>query len=91
MVSRYIKENLSSTDWEFVFVFGPHREYTAPSGAKKTFPDEWYESVIPVSTFSEGHLKEVRFYPLVIESSATPTDGFLRLAVAAQAQRVGTA
>jgi len=70
------------------FVFGPRRGYTAPSGAEKMFPDEWYETAIPVSTFRDGHLKEIRFYPIVIESSAAPTDGFPRPASAEQGRRI---
>jgi poly-gamma-glutamate capsule biosynthesis protein CapA/YwtB (metallophosphatase superfamily) len=70
------------------FVFGPRRGFTAPSGAQKTFPEEWYEAVIPKSRFSNGELEEVRLYPIVIESSSAPTDGFPHLAAGAQAQRI---
>jgi len=70
------------------FVFGGRRGYTAPNGQAKTFPEEWYESVVPVSTFRQGRLAEIRLYPIVIESSAAPTDGFPRPANAEQGRRI---
>jgi hypothetical protein len=70
------------------FVFGPHRGYTAPSGAQKTFPNEWYQAIIPVVTFTNGHLKEVRVYPIAIESSSLPTDGFPHPAKADEGQQI---
>jgi poly-gamma-glutamate synthesis protein (capsule biosynthesis protein) len=70
------------------FVFGPNRGYTAPTGRHKTFPDEWYESVVPVSTFQRGQLREIRLYPIVIESSAASTDGFPHPAGPEQGRRI---
>jgi poly-gamma-glutamate synthesis protein (capsule biosynthesis protein) len=70
------------------FVFGPSRGYTAPGGQRKTFPDEWYESVVPVSTFRHGELVEIRLHPIVIESSAAPTDGFPHPAGSEQGRRI---
>jgi len=70
------------------FVLGGRRGYTAPNGQAKTFPEEWYESVVPVSTFRQGRLAEIRLYPIVIESSAAPTDGFPRPANAEQGRRI---
>ncbi|MGD0130295.1 MAG: CapA family protein [Terriglobia bacterium] len=68
--------------------FGGHRSYTAPNGQKKKFPDEWFESLIPVCTFKAGRLSEIELYPAVIESSSAPTDGFPHPATPDQARRI---
>jgi poly-gamma-glutamate synthesis protein (capsule biosynthesis protein) len=68
--------------------FGGHRSYTAPNGQKKNFPEEWFETIIPVSTYQAGRLTEIELYPAVIESSSAPTDGFPHPATPAQARRI---
>jgi poly-gamma-glutamate synthesis protein (capsule biosynthesis protein) len=68
--------------------FGGRRSYTAPNGQKKNFPDEWFETIIPVSTFKAGRLSEIKLYPAVIESSSAPTDGFPHPATPDQARRI---
>jgi len=52
------------------------RGYTAPSGQRKNFPDEWFETVVPVCTYERGRVKEIWLHPMTIESSTTNTDGF---------------
>jgi poly-gamma-glutamate synthesis protein (capsule biosynthesis protein) len=68
--------------------FGGQRGYTAPGGQRKYFPDEWFETVIPVATFDNGRLSEIKFYPITIESSAAPTDGLPQPATPDQARRI---
>jgi poly-gamma-glutamate capsule biosynthesis protein CapA/YwtB (metallophosphatase superfamily) len=68
--------------------FGGRRDYTAPSGQKKSFPPEWFETAIPVSTFRDGRLKEIKLYPAVIESSSAATDGLPHPATHKQARAI---
>ncbi len=68
--------------------FGGERGYTAPSGQHKTFPDEWFETVVPVTTFANGRLSEIKFYPVTIESSPNPTDGLPHPATGESARRI---
>gem|GEM_PF-176363 len=57
------------------FDFQGKRTYTVPTGQTLSFPDEWFETVVPVTTYRGGHVSEIRLYPLVLESSDTPTGG----------------
>jgi poly-gamma-glutamate synthesis protein (capsule biosynthesis protein) len=68
--------------------FGGMRGYTAPSGQKKTFPEEWFETIIPVCKYRTGKLSEVRLYPAEIESSTAQTDGTPHIATPAKAARI---
>jgi poly-gamma-glutamate capsule biosynthesis protein CapA/YwtB (metallophosphatase superfamily) len=68
--------------------FGGMRGYTAPSGQKKTFPEEWFETIIPVCKYNRGKLSEVRLYPAEIESSTAQTDGVPHLAGPEKASRI---
>jgi len=68
--------------------FGGSRGYTAPSGQKKTFPDEWFETVIAVSTFREGRISDIKLYPAAIESSSAATDGLPHPATGNQASSI---
>jgi len=70
--------------------FGGMRGYTAPSGQKKTFPEEWFETIIPVCKYRKGKLSEVKLYPAEIESSTTQTDGTPHLAGKEKATRILT-
>jgi poly-gamma-glutamate capsule biosynthesis protein CapA/YwtB (metallophosphatase superfamily) len=54
--------------------FGGERGYTAPAGEHNSFPNEWFETVIPVAVFSHGLLRQIKLYPAVIESSTSRTD-----------------
>ena len=51
------------------------RTYQAPGGQTKQLPDEWYETVVPVSIYTNARLSEIRLYPAVIESSGGPAGG----------------
>ncbi len=55
--------------------FGGRTSYTAPSGAVMHFPEEWFETVIPVSTYKDNRLSELKLYPMVISSSDPATSG----------------
>lgn len=68
--------------------FGGQRGYTAPGGQKKTFPEEWFQTVIPVSIYEGGQLREIRLYPVVIESSTARTDGLPHPANAEEARDI---
>jgi poly-gamma-glutamate capsule biosynthesis protein CapA/YwtB (metallophosphatase superfamily) len=68
--------------------FGGMRGYTAPSGQKKTFPEEWFETIIPICKYKRGKLNEVRLYPAEIESSKAQTDGVPHLASPEKASRI---
>ena len=58
------------------------------AGETLSFPDESFESVIPVSTYRNGKIGEIRLYPVAIERAAGPTLGFPHLAQADQAIRI---
>jgi hypothetical protein len=64
------------------------RTYQAPGGQTKQLPDEWYETVVPVSIYTNARLSEIRLYPAVIESSGGPAGGLPRPADAAQAMKI---
>jgi poly-gamma-glutamate capsule biosynthesis protein CapA/YwtB (metallophosphatase superfamily) len=70
------------------FDFQGRRSYTLPTGQTLNFPDEWYETVVPVISYKGGRVSEIRLYPMVIESSDTPTGGAPHPADAAQARRI---
>jgi len=57
------------------FDFQGKRSYTVPTGQTLSFPDEWFETVVPVTTYKGGRASEIKLYPMVIESSNTPTGG----------------
>jgi len=70
------------------FPFGNLRTFTTAAGETLSFPDESFESVIPVSTYRNGKIGEIRLYPVAIERAAGPTLGFPHLAQADQAIRI---
>jgi hypothetical protein len=45
---------------------------------------------VPVTTYRQGKVSEIRLYPVVIESSHAPTDGRPRPADPAQAREILT-
>jgi len=69
------------------FDFGGRRSYTSPAGDTQTFPDSWFETFVPVITFSGDHCGEVRLYPLAIEPGG-PRSGTPRLADPPLAARI---
>lgn len=70
------------------FSFNGRRTYTSPAGQQSSFPDAWFESVVPVTTYRGVALAEIRLHPVVIESSRSPTDGYPRPAPPALARKI---
>lgn len=70
------------------FGFGGKKSYQMPSGHEVAFPEAYFETVIPVASFTDGRLREIRFHPMAIESSTRPTDGRPIPASPAQAIRI---
>jgi poly-gamma-glutamate synthesis protein (capsule biosynthesis protein) len=70
------------------FDFGGRRTLTSPGGETMTFPDALFESVVPVSTYEAGRLREIRLYPISIESGPGPRSGVPHLADHATAVRI---
>lgn len=70
------------------FQFGGTRSYKVPGGPLITFSDAWFQTVVPVTTYRNGRMSEIRLYPLVIESSHAATDGRPRPADPAQALQI---
>jgi poly-gamma-glutamate synthesis protein (capsule biosynthesis protein) len=70
------------------FEFGGTRSYKVPGGMLLRFSDAWFQTVVPVVTFRRGEVSEIRLYPVIIESSHTPTDGRPRPADPAQARQI---
>ena len=68
--------------------FGGRRSYTAPSGAVMTFPDAWFETVIPVVTWRGGRLAGIRLHPMVISSGDPATSGVPHPAPPDQARQI---
>jgi poly-gamma-glutamate synthesis protein (capsule biosynthesis protein) len=70
------------------FDFGAHRSVTVSTGQTINMPDEWWETVVPVTTYRDGRASEIKLYPMTLESSAAPTAGAPHPANAEQAQRI---
>jgi poly-gamma-glutamate capsule biosynthesis protein CapA/YwtB (metallophosphatase superfamily) len=70
------------------FPFGQRRTYTTAAGEKLNFPDEAFETVIPVTTYKNGQMAEIRLYPAVIDSGAGPAAGSPLLAPPEQTRRI---
>lgn len=70
------------------FDFGGRHSYTTPAGEKLTFPDEWFETIVPVSTFKDGKVSEIRLYPMTIDSSSPAMSGIPHLADASHARSI---
>jgi poly-gamma-glutamate capsule biosynthesis protein CapA/YwtB (metallophosphatase superfamily) len=70
------------------FPFGQRRTFTTAAGETLTIPDEDFESVIPVSTYERGRVKEIRLYPIAIDRSSGPEGGSPFLAPPDQALRI---
>jgi poly-gamma-glutamate capsule biosynthesis protein CapA/YwtB (metallophosphatase superfamily) len=58
-----------------IFDFHGARTYRAPDGIVKYLPDNWFETVIPVCTFKNGRVSEIRLHPAVIDSSGDSSGG----------------
>ena len=70
------------------FDFGGRRSYTTPAGEKLDFPDQWFETVVPVSVYKDGKVNEIRLYPMTIDSASPATSGIPHRASGAEARRI---
>ncbi len=70
------------------FPFGNRRTFVTAAGETLSIPDESFESVVPVTSYRNGKVSEIRLYPIAIERTAGPTLGFPHLAPADQAIRI---
>lgn len=70
------------------FDFGGHRSVTVSTGQTINLPDEWFETVVPVTTYKGGRVSEIKLYPMALESSKSPTGGAPHPAGPAEAQRI---
>jgi poly-gamma-glutamate capsule biosynthesis protein CapA/YwtB (metallophosphatase superfamily) len=70
------------------FPFGNRRTFTTAAGETLSFPDETFQSIIPVTTYKNGQISEIRLYPIAIERAPGPTLGFPHLAEPEEAQRI---
>lgn len=70
------------------FDFGARRSITVSTGQTIFMPDEWWETVVPVTTYRGGRASEITLYPMVLESSTAPTSGAPHPANPEQARRI---
>ena len=70
------------------FDFGGRRKLTTAAGESFGFPDEWFETIVPVTTYRKGAIDEIRIHPFAIESSTAPSGGFPHPAPPDQARRI---
>ena len=70
------------------FDFGGRRSLATAAGERFAFPDEWFETIVPVTRYRGGAIDEIRIYPFVLESSTGPGGGFPHPAAADQARRI---
>lgn len=69
-------------------LFCGDRTYTGPGGQIKKLPDEWYDTVIPVTRYDGGRVAEIRLHPAVIQWETGPLCSVPRPANAAEAERI---
>jgi len=70
------------------FPFGQRRIFTTAAGEKLTIPDGAFETVIPVTTYKEGKVREIRLYPVAIDASSGSAAGSPLRAPPEQARRI---
>lgn len=69
------------------FSFGGRRSYTAPGGQVKSFPQGWFETVVPVLRFGAKGVG-ITLHPAAIHSSKDALDGLPETPDAAQATAI---
>jgi poly-gamma-glutamate synthesis protein (capsule biosynthesis protein) len=69
-------------------LFCGDRTYEAPDGQIKKLPDEWYDTVIPVTRYEGGRVAEIRLHPAVIQWNPGPLCSVPRPADADEAARI---
>jgi poly-gamma-glutamate synthesis protein (capsule biosynthesis protein) len=78
----------------FFSVGGPSRKLTIEGNGTDAqrveikFPDSWYESAIATTRFQHGKAREVRLYPLTMQTEPGPLFGTPQLAAPADARRI---
>ena len=70
------------------FPFGQRRTFTTAAGETITMPDEYFETVVPVTTYQAGKVSEIRLHPMVIDRTSGPTGGTPQPAAPNQALRI---
>ena len=70
------------------FDFRGRRSFTGPTGKTVSFPDGYFETVIPLTRYKNGKVDEIRLYPFVIEVSTKPTGGIPQPATPDQAKKI---
>jgi poly-gamma-glutamate synthesis protein (capsule biosynthesis protein) len=70
------------------FPFGQSRIFTTAAGETLEIPDESFETVVPVTTYKNGNVSEIRLYPVGIDRGSGPSGGSPFLAPPAQALRI---
>lgn len=70
------------------FPFGQRRSFTTAAGETFTIPDEDFETVIPVTTYKDGKVSQIRLYPVAIDASSGSAAGSPLFAPPEQARRI---
>lgn len=70
------------------FPFGQRRTFTTAAGETFTIPDEDFETVVPVTTYKDGKVSEIRLYPVAIDAGPGPAAGSPLPAPPDQARRI---
>ena len=70
------------------FPFGQSRIFTTAAGETLEIPDESFETVVPVTTYKNGKVSEIRLYPVAIDRGSGPSGGSPFLAPPEQARRI---
>jgi poly-gamma-glutamate synthesis protein (capsule biosynthesis protein) len=70
--------------------FAGRRSYTTPAGEVMNFPDEWFETMVPVTTYAGGQAREIKLYPMVIDARGPATAGVPHPADPARALKILT-
>jgi poly-gamma-glutamate capsule biosynthesis protein CapA/YwtB (metallophosphatase superfamily) len=70
------------------FSFGGQRSYTAPGGQIKSFPEGWFQTVLPVLRFQSTDKISIQIYPAAVHSSHDATDGLPEKPSPAQARLI---
>lgn len=71
-----------------IFDFQGHRSYRTRAGEIMHFPDAWFETVIPVTTFEHGRVSEIRLNPAEIDPKADISGGLPHPANPERARRI---
>lgn len=70
------------------FDFGGRRSVTVATGQTINMPDEWFETVVPVTTYEGGRVREIKLYPMALEVSKAPSGGAPHPADPEEARRI---